>query len=43
MDKKIIVSFSYSNNIRTIVKKIQEKLNCDILDIKTVISYSTDY
>lgn len=43
MNKKIIVYFSYSNNTRTIAKMIQEKLNCDILEIKTVIPYSNDY
>lgn len=43
MNKKIIVYFSYSNNTRTIAKRIQEKLNCDILEIKTIIPYSSDY
>lgn len=40
---KLIVYFSYTNNTRTIANKIKEKLNCDILEIKTVIPYSTDY
>lgn len=43
MNKKLIIYFSYSNNTRTIAKKIQKQLNCDILEIKTVIPYSTDY
>ena len=40
---KLIVYFSYTNNTRTIANKIKEKLNCDILEIKTVIPYSQDY
>lgn len=41
--KKLVVYFSYINNTRTIANKIKEKLNCDILEIKTVIPYSNDY
>ena len=41
--KKLVVYFSYTNNTRTIANKIREKLNCDILEIKTVIPYSNDY
>lgn len=41
--KKLVVYFSYTNNTRTIANKIKEKLNCDILEIKTVIPYSNDY
>lgn len=40
---KLIVYFSYTNNTRTIVNKIKDKLNCDILEIKTIIPYSEDY
>lgn len=40
---KLIVYFSYTGNTRMIAKKIREKLNCDILEIKTVIPYSKDY
>ncbi|MGN1331058.1 MAG: flavodoxin [Clostridia bacterium] len=40
---KLVVYFSYTNNTRTIANKIKEKLNCDILEIKTVIPYSEDY
>ncbi|MGN1269323.1 MAG: flavodoxin, partial [Clostridia bacterium] len=40
---KLIVYFSYTNNTRTIANKIKEKLNCDILEIKTIIPYSKDY
>ena len=40
---KLIVYFSYTNNTRMIANKIKEKLDCDILEIKTVIPYSQDY
>lgn len=40
---KLIVYFSYTNNTRTIANKIKDKLNCDILEIKTIIPYSEDY
>lgn len=40
---KLIVYFSYTNNTRMIANKIKDKLDCDILEIKTVIPYSTDY
>lgn len=40
---KLIVYFSYTNNTRTIANKIKERLNCDILEVKTVIPYSEDY
>ena len=40
---KLIVYFSYTGNTRMIANKIKEKLNCDILEIKTVLSYSDDY
>ena len=40
---KLIVFFSYTGNTKMIANKIKEKLNCDILEIKTVIPYSKDY
>lgn len=40
---KLVVYFSYTNNTRKIANRIKEKLNCDILEIKTVIPYSEDY
>lgn len=40
---KLVVYFSYTGNTRMIANKIKEKLNCDILEIKTVIPYSEDY
>lgn len=41
--KPIIIYFSYTNNTRNIAKKIEQKFNCDILEIKTKVSYSKDY
>lgn len=40
---KLIVYFSYTGNTRMIANKIKERLNCDILEIKTVVPYSSDY
>lgn len=40
---KLIVYFSYTGNTRTIANRIKDKLNCDILEIKTVLPYSEDY
>ena len=37
---KLVVYFSYTGNTKMIANKIREKLNCDILEIKTVIPYS---
>ena len=39
---KLLVYFSYTGNTKMIANKIKEKLNCDILEIKTVIPYSND-
>lgn len=41
--RKLIVYFSYTNNTRKIANRIKNQLNCDILEIKTVIPYSKDY
>ena len=41
--KPIIIYFSYTNNTRNIAKKIEQKLNCDILEIKAKVPYSKDY
>ena len=43
MSKKIVVYFTYTNNTKMIAEKIKTKLDCDILEIKTVIPYSEDY
>ncbi len=40
---KLIVYFSYTGNTKNIAYRIKDKLNCDILEIKTVIPYSNDY
>ena len=40
---KIIVYFTYTNNTKKIAEKIEEKLDCDIVQIRTVIPYSEDY
>ena len=40
---KLILYFSYTGNTRKIANKLKEKLNCDILEIKTVVPYSEDY
>lgn len=43
MSNKIIVYFTYTNNTKKIVEKIEKKLDCDIVQIRTVIPYSEDY
>ena len=40
---KLVVYFSYTGNTKMIANKIKKELNCDILEIKTVIPYSEDY
>lgn len=40
---KLVVYFSYTNHTRKIAEKIKENLNCDILEIKTIVPYSSDY
>lgn len=42
-NKKLIVYYSYTGNTRKIAESIKQKLNCDILEIKPVVPYSTDY
>ena len=42
-NKKLVVFFSYTGNTKKIAQSIQKKLNCDILEIKPVKPYSTDY
>lgn len=43
MNKKIVIYFSYTGNTRKIAEKIKKDLDCDILEIKPKIPYSTDY
>lgn len=40
---KLVVYFSYTNHTKMIAEKIKESLDCDILEIKTVIPYLDDY
>lgn len=40
---KLVVYFSYTNHTKMIAEKIKESLDCDILEIKTVVPYSNDY
>lgn len=41
--KKLVVYYSYTGHTKMIVESIQKKLECDILEIKPVTPYSTDY
>ena len=41
--KKLVVFYSYTGHTKMIAESIQRKLNCDILEIKPVKQYSTDY
>ncbi len=40
---KLIVYYTYTGHTKIIAEYIQKKLNCDILELKPVIPYSTDY
>ena len=41
--KKIVIYYSYGNHTRMIAETIKDALNCDILEIKPKVPYSTDY
>ena len=41
--KKLVVFYSYTGHTKMIAENIQRKLNCDILEIKPVKPYSSDY
>ena len=41
--KKLVVYYSYTGHTRMIAEKIQNKLKCDILELKPLTPYSTDY
>lgn len=43
MSKKIIVYYSYTNHTKMIAEDIQKQLQCDILELKPVKAYSSDY
>lgn len=40
---KLIVYFSYTGNTKMIAEKIKAELNADILELRPVIPYSSDY
>ena len=42
-NKKLVIYFTYTNHTKMIADKIQQKLNCDIIEIKPVNQYSKDY
>lgn len=41
--KKLIVCYSYTGHTKMIAENIQKNLGCDILEIKPVKPYSTNY
>lgn len=41
--KKLVVYYSYTGHTKMIAKRIEKKLGCDILEIKPIIPYSTNY
>lgn len=41
--KRLVVFYSYSNNTREVVSKINEKYHYDTLEIKPIEEYSRDY
>lgn len=41
--KKLIVYYTYTGHTKIIAEYIQKKLNCDILELKPVVPYSTNY
>lgn len=43
MSKILVAYFSYTGNTRKIANLIKDKINCDILELKPVNAYSTDY
>ena len=43
MNNRLIVYFTYTNNTKIIAEMIRKKLNCNIVEIKTVVPYSIDY
>lgn len=42
-NNKLVVYYSYTKNTEMIVKKIKEKVDCDVLEIKPVVPYSDNY
>lgn len=42
-NKKLVVYYSYTGHTKMIAESIQKKLGCDILEIKPIKPYSTEY
>ena len=40
---QLVVYFSYTGHTKLIAEKIKDRLNCDILELKRVEPYSSDY
>ena len=40
---KLVVYFSYTGHTKLIAEKIKDKLDCDILELKRVEPFSSDY
>lgn len=43
MSKTIIIYYSYGTHTKMIAEEIQKELKCDLLEVKPVIPFSTDY
>lgn len=43
MNKKLLVYFSYSGNTKIIADMIKKSINCDVLELKPKVPYSSDY
>lgn len=41
--KRLVVYFSYTDHTKQIVKMIQERISCDVLELQPVKEYSKDY
>lgn len=41
--KTLVLYYSYGGNTKRIAKLIQNKLNCDILEIETIVPYTGNY
>lgn len=43
MNKTLLIYFSYTGHTKKIAEMIKNKINCDILEIKTTKPYSSNY
>ena len=41
--KRLVVYFSYTDHTKQIVKMIQERVACDVLELQPIKEYSKDY